>query len=100
MVLRAIASLWFPDTCTKTRRKTEGHISSRSQFVVKIIVKNWLETYRTAFDLITDCMDKLDRYIEHRYCFVIQHSDVHKMFENTIILIMKFIHQCQKLDDF
>ena len=37
-----------------------GAIRSQNQFV-----KNGLETCRTACDLITDCLDKLDRYTDH-----------------------------------
>ena len=41
---------------------------------------------RTAFDLMTDCMDKPDRYIDHRICEMLPSNAIVEILATTTYL--------------
>ena len=47
---------------------TRVNRAMRGQIQCMKTANNCLEACRTAFHLMTDCMDKLDRFIDHRIC--------------------------------
>ena len=91
-------SAWQTRTLWKTRVKITclGGVNilyyskSDKQPVLKISVwkrlHNCPEIYRTTFDFIKDCMDKLDHYIDHRICKMLPSNETIESPETTTYL--------------